>query len=81
MLAVGHHHVTPLPSTMMLHMQAYDCLRAGDGFVRCMLTNEFFDSALVCAGHLFKFSWRLDVAEVMGFININDVHNAVVLIK
>ena len=66
---------------MLLCTQAYGCLRVDDGSVRCLLTNEYFDSRLVVAGHVFKWSWRADVAEVMGFVNINDVHNALVLLQ
>lgn len=36
---------------------------------------------LVCGAHLFKYSWRQDADRVLGFTNINDPANGLLLIK
>lgn len=42
---------------------------------------EYVVKALVCGAHLFKYSWRNDVDRVLGFCNINDPANGLLLIK
>jgi uncharacterized coiled-coil protein SlyX len=47
----------------------------------CMGLGKFVPKQLVCGAHLFKYSWRNEVAQVLGFTNINDPANGLLLIK
>lgn len=63
-------------------MQAYGCEDATlTDKLFCMGLGKFVSSNLVCAAHLFKYAWRADVAEVLGFQNINDPANGLMLLK
>lgn len=46
-----------------------------------MALGTFVPKNLVCAAHLFKYSWRNEVPQVLGFTNINDPANGLLLIK
>ncbi len=66
----------------MSDSQAYACRDASDpSKVRCMLLDAAYPEALVCASHLFKYSWRYDVEQTLGFKNINDPRNGLLLLK
>mmetsp|Transcript_2919 Transcript_2919/g.5004 ORF Transcript_2919/g.5004 Transcript_2919/m.5004 type:complete len:384 (-) Transcript_2919:220-1371(-) len=60
-------------------VKEYGCKRA-DGHVRCMLLDDYFPYELVRGSHLFKYSWRDDVQEVMGFTCINNPRNGLLLL-
>ena len=64
-------------------LQAYSCQNPvkGDKLLRCMLLNEYFPFKLVCGSHLFKYSWRSDIFATLGFKNINNVRNGLLLLK
>lgn len=47
----------------------------------CLGLGEFVPKQLVCGAHLFKYSWRNVVDKVLGFPNINDPANGLLLIK
>ncbi|WIA09402.1 hypothetical protein OEZ85_008807 [Tetradesmus obliquus] len=47
----------------------------------CMGLGKFIPKQLVCGAHLFKHSWRIDVDRVLGFTNINDPANGLLLNK
>jgi hypothetical protein len=69
-------------SSPCLGLQEYGCdekLQAGK--LRCMLMNDYYSTALVCASHLFKYSWRDKVKATLGFENINDSRNGLLLLK
>ena len=74
--------VPPKPKTA----QAYQCQVAAGApgerpKIRCLLLDESFDSGLVCASHLFKYCWHMDVYATLGFHNINDTRNGLLLLK
>ncbi len=46
-----------------------------------MLLNEYFPYELVCGSHLFKYAWKDDVKATLGFVNINDTRNGLLLFK
>jgi hypothetical protein len=46
-----------------------------------MLLGGLFPSNAVCGGHLFKYEWREDVLATLGFKNINDPRNGLLLLK
>jgi hypothetical protein len=74
--------IPPNPKTA----QAYQCQvvagAPGEGpRIRCLLLDESFDSGLVCGSHLFKYSWHMDVYATLGFHNINDTRNGILLLK
>ncbi|PNH09061.1 hypothetical protein TSOC_004373, partial [Tetrabaena socialis] len=46
-----------------------------------MLLGEYCPYRLVCGAHLFKYAWRSYVSDVLGFDNINDVKNGLLLLK
>lgn len=63
-------------------MQAYGCKSPTvESQLFCMGLGKFVSSKLVCAAHLFKYAWRMDLARVLGFQNINDPANGLMLIK
>lgn len=61
-------------------LQAYSCAGQNDT-LRCLLTNELYPYKLVCGAHIFKYQWRDDVFATLGFKNINDTRNGLLLIK
>ena len=63
-------------------MQAYGCKDPQQpDTLFCMGLGKFVPKELVCGAHLFKYSWRNEVAQVLGFTNINDPANGLLLIK
>lgn len=63
-------------------MQAYGCKDPQQpDTLFCMGLGKFVPKQLVCGAHLFKYSWRNEVAQVLGFPNINDPANGLLLIK
>jgi hypothetical protein len=63
-------------------MQAYGCKDPQQpDTLFCMGLGKFVPKQLVCGAHLFKYSWRNEVAQVLGFTNINDPANGLLLIK
>lgn len=46
-----------------------------------MALGEYVPKELMCAAHLFKYSWRFDVEDALNFVNINDPANGLLLIK
>jgi hypothetical protein len=51
------------------------------GKLCCMALGQYVPKRLVCAAHLFKYAWRTEVSQVLGFHNINDAANGLLLIK
>jgi hypothetical protein len=87
-LAQKHRYTTSqatqfrLPGFRDSLLDAYGCRHASDSsMVRCMLTNDYYQKDFVCASHLFKYSWSSDVQATLGFTNINDIRNGLVLLK
>ena len=87
-LAQKHRYTTSqatqfrLPGFRESLLDAYGCRHASDSsMVRCMLTNDYYQKDFVCASHLFKYSWSSDVQATLGFTNINDIRNGLVLLK
>ena len=63
-------------------MQAYGCKDPQQpDTLFCVGLGKFVPKQLVCGAHLFKYSWRNEVAQVLGFSNINDPANGLLLIK
>lgn len=63
-------------------MQEYGCEdQEHPDELLCMGLGKFIPKQLVCGAHLFKHSWRIDVDRVLGFTNINDPANGLLLIK
>lgn len=48
---------------------------------KCMVLDVSLLLGFVTASHLFKFKWHLDVQQVLGFRNINDTKNGLLLAK
>jgi hypothetical protein len=46
-----------------------------------MALGQYVPNRLVCAAHLFKYAWRTEVSQVLGFQNINDAANGLLFIK
>jgi hypothetical protein len=61
-------------------LNAYQA-KGNDGMVFCMATGEYLSASLVAAAHLFKHAWHHNVSEAMGFLDINDVRNGLLLMK
>lgn len=49
--------------------------------VWCSAVRQWVHHELAVAAHLFKFAWRAHVDEVLGFSNINDPANGLMLLK
>lgn len=63
-------------------MQAYGCKDPQHpDQLFCIGLGMFVPKELVRGAHLFKYSWRNDVKQVLGFNNINDPANGLLLIK
>ena len=59
------------------------CIYNGEryGVLRCMLSGFHLPQAVVIAGHLFKYAWAEFAEAWMGFKDINDERNGMLLFK
>jgi hypothetical protein len=48
---------------------------------KCMVLDVSLPTGYVTGSHLFKFKWHMAVQEVLGFSNINDTRNGILLAK
>ena len=48
---------------------------------KCMVLDVSLPTGYVTASHLFKFKWHMRVKEVLGFDNINNIRNGLLLAK
>lgn len=74
-----------LSPTLLWCSQVYQCTEpepsAEPKKLRFMLLDRFLPSNVVCGSHLFKYSWHEDVSNTLGFTNINDTRNGLLLFK
>jgi hypothetical protein len=48
---------------------------------KCMVLDVSLPTGYVVGLHLFKFKWHMAVQEVLGFRNVNDPRNGLLLAK
>ena len=84
---LSRHHASPVLTRTGLLLgcattQAYDCQDPDNANqLFCMGLGVYLPRELVCGAHLFKYSWRHHADQVLGFTNINDPANGLLLIK